>query len=271
MRKRKGDEGQEEERTSHKSEEAEQEERTDSWMTTYSDMVTLLLTFFVLMFAISNVDQAKFALIAAGLSRGGMSEEQFGTILDMYGSFGIDQNIEDDPTEEDELTSAELEHLYNRIIEYIEAQGLGDSITLVYNGEYILLTLANDIWFASGSADITGHMVDNATMLAVLLAETQNDDRPFEVVVAGHTDNVPITSARYPSNWELSVARAVNFLRILISESHLDPTFFSVRGCGEERPLSDNDTAEGRQMNRRVEVLISTLRKGGDPIQQLLP
>jgi len=267
-RKRTGDEGQEEQRASSSNRgEEEQEERTDLWMATYSDMVTLLLTFFVLMFAISNVDKSKFALISAGLSRGGLSAEQFGTILDMYGSFGVEQSPEEEPSA---VTSDELEQLYTRIIEYIDSRGLGDSISLVYNGEYILLTLANDIWFASGSADITRHMVENATMLATLLAETQSDDRPFEVVVAGHTDNIPINSVRYPSNWELSVARATNFLRILISESELDPTFFTVRGCGEERPIADNATPEGRQLNRRVEVLISTLRQGGDPIQQFI-
>ena len=268
MRKRQGDDGQEEQRTAATNkEEGEQEERTDLWMATYSDMVTLLLTFFVLMFAISNVDQAKFALVAAGMSQGGLSAEKFGTIMDMFGNQGFVQNPEEDPGQ---LHSDELEQLYSRIIDVIESSGLGDSVTLVYNGEYILLTLANDIWFSSGSADVTSHMVENAGTLARLLAETQSADRPFEVVVAGHTDNIPISSSRYPSNWELSVARATNVLRILIRESGLDPAYFTVRGCGEERPLGDNNTPEGRQLNRRVEVLISTLRQGGDAILQFL-
>ncbi|MCL2162985.1 MAG: OmpA family protein [Oscillospiraceae bacterium] len=291
---------------SRRRDDDESGENTEGWLTTYSDMVTLLFTFFVLLFAISNVDKEKFALLAAGFG-GGMNQEQFDYIIQMYnsdsilespdsqtlfdlvGSPGGDERTgNEQPTvsletgdeqtsyeqvdegqtggEEtakdlpDQGRSNELDALYPLILGYIEDQDLTESVSLSYKGEFLLMTLANDIWFASGSADVTPSMVENATILARLLSETHNEDNPFEIVIVGHTDTDPIRNARFPSNWDLSVARAVSFLRILINESGLDPSYFSARGYGEEHPIADNSTNEGKQMNRRVEVQISVLK-----------
>jgi len=253
---------------SRSNQDSEQEERTDGWMATYSDMVTLLLTFFVLMFAISNVDAQKFALFAAGMSRGGMTEERFGTIMDLYGDIGDTQMGED---EDEDITDepgsqepSELDILAALITSYINENGLWDIINLVYNGDFLLFTLASDIWFATGSAVITEEMREYAEVLGALLADTQNDDRPFEIVVAGHTDNVPISTAFYRSNWYLSMDRAANFISILINESRLNEGYFSARGYGDTRPVNpnaDNDLPENRSLNRRVEVMISMLRE----------
>jgi chemotaxis protein MotB len=102
-------------------------------------------------------------------------------------------------------------------------------------------------------------MVAQAKVLADMLRENQNPDRPFEVIVSGHTDNQPISNARYPSNWYLSVQRAVNFLNILLDngQTGLAPQYFSTRGYGEYEPIASNDTVDGRMQNRRVELLIS--------------
>lgn len=264
-----GGDNRQEERSGGGGEEQEQEEKTDGWLTTYSDMVTLLLTFFVLLFAISNVDAQKAALVFAAMSREGLSAEQYMEIADKFLPSDDDNDTklptpalpikpEDDPA--GNQPNPEMDALAESIQNYIDANALGDSLALVYNGEYLLLTLSNDIWFASGSAEITPEMKEKAGVLAGLIADTYNDDNPFEVVVAGHTDNVPIHTARYPSNWYVSVDRAVNFMDLLISESGLDPSFFNARGCGEYRPIASNETDEGRQANRRVEVYISLAR-----------
>jgi len=253
--------------------EAEPEERTDGWMTTYSDMVTLLMTFFVLMFAISNVDQQKGLLFFGGLSRGGLSAEEYAEIIERFGSSSEDDPFGEDypfpvyPSESPDTGdegfaegNQALTDLAERIIGYIDEKGIGDRIALEFTGEYLLLTLASDIWFVSGSADITPEMRARAEELAELLKATFDVERPFEIVVAGHTDNVPINTARYPSNWHVSSARAVNFLEILIDASGLPAQSFYTRACGEERPIASNDTDEGKQMNRRVEVMISLER-----------
>jgi chemotaxis protein MotB len=251
----------------------EPEERTDGWMTTYADMVTLLMTFFVLMFAISNVDNEKAALMFAAFSREGLTAEEYIEIQEKWGKPSEDPDDIRIPTPaptpspspapgEDDLPigNPELDKLFNLVDEYINENGLGDRMALQFNGEYLMLTLANDIWFSSGSSEITSAMRATATEIALLLAQTFNEEKPFDIVVAGHTDNVPISTARYPSNWHLSKDRAVNFLEVLISESNLDPYYFYARACGEERPVASNDTAEGRQRNRRVEVMISLAR-----------
>jgi chemotaxis protein MotB len=100
-------------------------------------------------------------------------------------------------------------------------------------------------------------MRENGIHIAELLAHNFNPNDPFEIIVAGHTDNVPMDTPQFPSNWHLGNARATNFLELLMDESHIDPWYFHTRSGGEFRPIASNDTADGRQANRRVEVMIS--------------
>ena len=137
---------------------------------------------------------------------------------------------------------------------------LQKTIAVEFQGENVLVTLKNDVWFDSGSADVSLAMHEQAGTLADLIQSNQTPEAPLEVIVAGHTDNVPSHSARYPSNWYLSLARAVNFLAVLLEDGDLNPTHFSTRGYGEYSPIAPNDTLEGRQLNRRVELLISRPR-----------
>jgi len=261
----------------------EQEERTDGWMATYADMVTLLLTFFVLMFALSNVDNEKAELFLFAMSRGGITAEQFMEITQRYelddlhggewddmfpapGQYGEGDGwdpVDDGDGDEEGESEGEraLRELAEAIQAYIEGEGLGEDLMVTFNGDFLMLTLSNDVWFNSGSADISPAMRDRARVIAELLAANFNISAPFEIIVAGHTDNVPMHSARFPSNWHLSNARATNFLLLLINDSHLEPWHFYARSCGEYRPIADNNTSEGRQANRRVEVMISLARQ----------
>ena len=257
---------------------AEQEERTDGWMATYSDMVTLLLTFFVLMFALSNVDNEKAELFLFAMSRGGITADQFMEIReryeldeleggewddDMFPAPGHEYEDEEGSDEPEGETAGEraLRELADAIQAYIDIEGLADILGVSFNGDFLMLTLTNDIWFSPGSADITPEMRENGIMVAELLASNFNPDEPFEIIVAGHTDNVPMNSPRFPSNWHLGNGRATSFLELLIEESGLDPWYFHTRSGGEFRPIGDNNTPEGRQQNRRVEVMISLERE----------
>jgi len=257
------------ERSGGKGEEVEVEERTDMWMATYSDMVTLLMTFFVLMFAISNVDSSKAAMLFAAWSKEGLTQEAMEKIVEIYGP--PSEDYEDtkvpppgpptpEPPDEPglgEISNPEMDALAASIQNYINENGLGDSIALLYNGDELMLTLANDVWFDSGSAVISEGMKEYALVIAQLIADTFNPEKPFNIVVSGHTDNIPIHTPQYPSNWYVSMDRATNFLELLIHDSDINPYYFSAKGCGEERPIASNDTPEGRQANRRVEVMIS--------------
>ena len=259
-----------------KNKKQQEEESSDSgsWLNTYADMVTLLMTFFVLMFAISNVDAQKFALLAKGLSRDGITAEQF---IEIQKEFEMQGQGEPDPDEieypspdDDEATASSslaetlaehLEDLFNIINQYIERNGLSDSISLTHNGDHLMLVLTNDAWFDSGRADIKPDVLETAHVIARILRDTQMTDNPYEVVVEGHTDNVPQYSAQFRNNWALGFGRAYNFLDILVEESGLDPSNFNARSSGEWHPIADNETPEGRQKNRRVEVMISHLKQ----------
>jgi len=255
---------------------AEQEERTDGWMATYADMVTLLLTFFVLMFALSNVDNEKAQMFLYAMSRDGLTAEQF---LEIQARYDLDDRVsewdddtfpippagnpEDEPGEEEGPSAGDLAlaALAEAMEGWVEDKGFGNIIEVVFNGEYLMLTLNSDVLFDPGYAVLTPDMVEHGTALAQMMADTFTISHPFEIVVAGHTDNVPMTSGRYPDNWHLSNARATNFLLLLMYESGIEPQHFTTRSCGEYKPIASNDTEEGRQKNRRVEVMISLARE----------
>lgn len=255
-------------------------EEAAAWLPTYADLVTLLFTFFVLLFAISNVDAQKFALIAAAFSKEGVTPEVFEQIAVMYPSLDeLDPNdpkvnvnlpgtttTAPDPQDTttpgsqvgDVLPIGPLNDLHSYLSEYVVNNGMENSVSVEFVGEEIQMTLKNDLWFQSGSATVTPDMVENAKMIAAILRDNQDPDDPFSIIVEGHTDNVPLKAGgAYLDNWDLSADRAVSFLRILIKESQLDPVYFSSRALGEDHPVADNSTDEGRQQNRRVEIRIS--------------
>ena len=117
----------------------------------------------------------------------------------------------------------------------------------------LMIRIKEKALFPSGSAELVGEAQKIGPVVAGLLAKI-----PERVVISGHTDNVPIATARYPSNWELSSQRALNFMKFLFaSNTSLNPARFSSIGYSEYRPIADNKTDEGRAQNRRVEVLIA--------------
>ena len=119
--------------------------------------------------------------------------------------------------------------------------------------EGLLITIRDSVLFDPGEADIKPEYLSIANELSQILMF----DPPRNIVITGHTDNVPITTGEFSSNWELSVMRAVNFLKIIVDGNEvLDSKYFSVKGFGEYNPIDSNDTAEGRAKNRRVEVLV---------------
>ena len=244
----------------------EPEERTDGWMATYADMVTLLMTFFVLMLALSNADTEKAQLFMFAMSRDGLSPEQFWEIRDRFPDT-IESSDWDDllpglpsPGDDDPGGMEALDKIYKAFVDYIEGTGLEGDISVVYEGQHLLLRLRSDIVFESAATQITPENRGKAEVIAVILRDTFMPEYPVEVIVAGHTDNVPISTPQYPSNWHISNERAGNFLWVLLSESGLSPRFFSSRAYGEYKPIASNDTEEGRAMNRRVEIMISLAR-----------
>ena len=232
-----------------------EEHADESWLLPYSDMMTLLLAVFIVMFAVSSVDKEKFNAMMESMYTAFGGTSNVGSPVEVPG--GGDMDALSSLLEGAGQGGGGLGDLYLSLNEYVEASDLSNSIDVQYKGDDVLVTLKNDVFFTPGSAELSPEMQQQAQTLAVLLEANQNPDSPFEVVVAGHTDNVPIGNSQYTSNWNLSLQRAANFLGAMLDNTTLNPSHFSVRGYGEYDPVSTNDTAEGRQKNRRVELLVS--------------
>ncbi|MDR2132169.1 MAG: OmpA family protein [Clostridiales Family XIII bacterium] len=258
-----------------KRHEQHEEHADESWLIPYADLLTLLLALFIVLFASSSVNEEKYNSIAEAFYTafngyfsdvmsqgiGGDGSGDMGDLKLPYPEAGK-ENEEAQARAEAEQAAAEaaamqLGNLFESLSEYVTENNLENTIAVEFQGESVLVVLKNDVWFESGSAELTPTMYAQVGMLADLIQANQTPEEPLEVVVAGHTDNVPSNSARYPSNWYLSLARAVNFLAALLEDGDLSSERFSVRPYGETRPIASNDTPEGRKLNRRVELLIS--------------
>ncbi len=242
----------------------EHEEHVDeSWLIPYADLLTLLLALFVVLFATATIDQEKYNAVMEALHESMTGEVVPVEVLPYPPQTELPSNPPP-PTEEETDPMAGMNSLYRAINAYVSDNGLSDYVAIEQLGDKVMITLSNDVWFASGSKNVTAEMRDKIPVIARILRENQDESRPFEIVVAGHTDNVPIVSIPNYSNWDLSVDRAVEFLRLLLKDSGMDPAHFSARGYGEMQPVATNDTPDGRQQNRRVEVLISQFSEEED-------
>ena len=243
-----------------------------AWMATYGDLVTNLLVFFVLLYSMSTVDQNTFSEVAASLSYSMINLKSGDSVLDGSNNSIIafdytkydseeaeakrkEKYIEDANemivNAEQKLEAKELDEAKNDIRDTIAEQGISDKVQVVEEKDFLLIRLDQEIFFDSGSADILPEGEAVLSSIAVSLREIEN-----EIMISGHTDNVPMTNKKYATNWELSTARATNVVRYFVEVENLEPSLFTATGNGEYRPVGDNNTPEGRQQNRRIEIKI---------------
>lgn len=212
------------------------------WLTTYSDLVTLLLCFFILLFSFSNVDAEKFRSIMASF-QGGSGVLSGGTTLD----FPID-SLEDGLDEE-------LVKLLKNLEEYADTLNLGDAITIKPEERGIVIRFMDNVLFDSGSAEIKGESMEILKTVAELLKQEEFSKR--QIKVEGHTDSDQIVKiSKYPTNWELSSARATNVLRYLVETENIEGNRISSSGYSFYRGVVPNDTPENKAKNRRVDIVI---------------
>lgn len=221
------------------------------YMTTYGDMMTLLLCFFVLLFAMSNIDAKKFEALtmaftgSAGILQGGDTV--------------IDERIVEKGSLSEGATSMimemqSFEDLQKEIEEYLEEKGFQDQVQVQNEDAGLILRFQDNVLFERGSADISPELYSVLDYIGELL-KTENFSDKF-INVEGHTDDVPIHTAIFPSNWELSVGRSSSVVRYLIEKAGIDPKRISASGYSEYHPILPNDTPENRTKNRRVDVVI---------------
>ncbi|MDR1914924.1 MAG: OmpA family protein [Clostridiales bacterium] len=253
-------------------EEHEPPENHERWLISYADFITLLMVFFVVLYSMSKVDVAKYEQLSQSLNSalsGGISvldNPPAGMISpDTNGSGPIvtpgggkeGTEGEESGREEDTGFSTGISELQDmqtvkkELQTYFAEHNLDASISLSIDERGLVVSLNDTILFDPGSSDLKSTAQNRLTEIGGVLNLLENYIR-----VEGHTDNVPISSSRYASNWELSALRATTVVRLLTSVAGIPAGKLSAVGYGEYKPIADNSTPEGRSMNRRVDIIL---------------
>ena len=238
-----------------KSGKKHEEEASEAWLLPYSDLMTLLLALFIALFAISQTDQTKLQALAqaftAAFNIGGPSFfEGAGPNMSMQREVMSSEDAGNDAYIKENQS---LENIKEQLDQYIEQNQLQEELSTQMEEEGLMIRIKEKALFPSGSAELVEESQRIGPIVAGLLAAV-----PERVLISGHTDTDPINTAQFPSNWELSSVRAMTFMKFLLSiNANLNPARFSAIGYGEYRPIAPNDTAENKQKNRRVEILIA--------------
>ncbi len=208
----------------------------DRYLITYADVITLLLGLFIILYTISNIDIKKYDKIKYAFENSFSSRSR--KIIDLN-------------TKSGDLIVTPVDELRNHLRQLITENDYGKVIKLEENEHGIIIHILDEILFASGSADLNKNSLQMLNKIASLLNKIPN-----EIRIEGHTDNVPINTSSFPSNWHLSVMRALNTAYYLINNENLKAERVSIVGNSEYKPIASNETASGRAQNRRVDIVI---------------
>lgn len=227
---------------------------SERWMLSYLDFITLLMIFFLVMYAISNVDSEKYKALSSSLKEGFINrgENILGVSEDM--GVAIEEMVD---TEENNTASSVvseediLENTKSKIDNLINQSDLKDDVTTNIQDKGLVITFNNSVLFSSADASIKPDAYSKLLSISKILNSLDNYIR-----VEGHTDNISINNDKYSSNWQLSSMRASNVVEFLVEYGRISPDRLSSVGYGEYRPLKDNSTEYGRLLNRRVDILV---------------
>lgn len=220
----------------------EKKENSERWLLTYSDMITLLMIFFIVLYTISTVNSQKFQQIAASL---GKTFDGTNYVVGQYSGNSILDSIK---TANNANTNNTIESQLDKLI---KQNNLQDMVTYKVEERGFVISLNDTLLFDTGSADVKPDQKATLIKIGNILKTMPNYIR-----VEGHTDDVPINNSQFHSNWELSVIRATNVVEILVNDVKIDPAKISAVGYGEYRPIVPNDSDKNRQLNRRVDIVI---------------
>ena len=222
--------------------EEQEHENSERWLLTYADMITLLMIFFIIMYSMSQVDKAKFDAVKASM---GLAMGTNAIIGSAVGKSLADLNAGN--TKE----TVEMTEMKDRLNKMAKQAGLEGKMQVFMDERGLTIRVEEVMFFHSGSSDLNPDAFQAINLVAQTIKTMHNYIR-----VEGHTDNMPISTSRFPSNWELSTARATTVAKQMIAGGGMDPHFVSAAGYGEYRPIDSNATPEGRQANRRVDIVI---------------
>jgi chemotaxis protein MotB len=238
----------------------EEHDNSERWLVTYADMLTVLMALFIVMFALSVVDKAKFEEFAEGLNGdlgNGASLLEGGPGLQQAGDTPVDLQAAITALAEKRSRSQaaareqdDLERARQTILRALVARGMQDEVRFELDERGLVVTIVtDDVLFALGSATLRPQ--GNAVLDAIAPAL---QTLPNQVTVEGHTDDLPVMGRA--SNWELSTQRATSVLRYLLDSRSVPAERLSAAGYADQRPLTPNISAAARSANRRVEVIV---------------
>lgn len=236
-----------------------------AYMNTYGDMMTLLLTFFILLFSMSNMDAAKFRAFVESFSGGSGILDGGEVILNESGILG--NGIQQFPAPQQILSTTdyeaykqkeELKGLQKELETFIYEKKLNEKIGVEHRGDAIIIRFEDMLLFETGKASLKPEAKEVLKTLGGGFTKYINEG--YRLSSEGHTDNRPISTAQFPSNWELSAARAIAVAKFFIEDMNFSPESVSAEGFGEYRPIADNSTPEGRAANRRVELRLTKIQ-----------
>jgi chemotaxis protein MotB len=232
----------------HKHEEHENHER---WLVSYADFITLLFAFFVVMYSVSAINEGKFRTVSESIKAAlnPVVTEQVANNHFNLGNFK--SSLVPSIVEKKGRIIRTVEKMVKKLEGDMRMRG---KIVAAPTKNGVLITIPDNLLFESGRADVNQEALPILEALATVLADSAHELQ--EITVQGHTDNVPIRTAQFPSNWELSTARAVTVVRILTERYNSPATKISASGHAEFKPVVDNLSPENRMKNRRVEVLL---------------
>lgn len=226
-------------------------ENNERWLLTYSDLITLLMIFFIVMYAMSNVDQAKYHKLAESLNSALAGDMQ-----------KIDSGLEGSPEEvlqetpsasltETTPPSEEMMAAAEAVKELMEEKGLDSEVSVTLGERGVVISLKDSVLFESARADIRPENIQSLIEIGTALKEVGNYVR-----IEGYTDNVPINNSQFANNWDLSVMRASKVLDLIVKKSSFPPDKICAIGYGEYSPMETNSTVAGRAKNRKVDIVI---------------
>ena len=266
----------------HRPHEEEEHENHERWLISYADMVTLLFALFIVLYAMSIIDLEKYRAFQQSFSSDigqgveavpGEDDDPSGVLRDEEpgpadgslsdASLARPGEMPESPSEgavpgpeavpdlSEQAAQEQLEDLREQVLEALTAAGLAGSVDVTMESRGLVVFVSDAVLFDSGQADLLPEGGDLVRRLADVVAGVGND-----VDVEGHTDDRPISTARYPSNWELSTARATAVVRDLVERGQVQPGRVSAIGHADSRPRFPNDGADNRSKNRRVEIVV---------------
>ncbi|MBT0959628.1 flagellar motor protein MotD [Denitromonas iodatirespirans] len=270
--------------------EAEEHENHERWLVSYADFITLLFAFFVVMYSLSSVNEGKYRVLSDSLVQAfrSVSVNESGTqmvVQPMPVTTGpipvpkLDRAkaaAEQAKQRAREAAVKKVRNMADEIRRVLKPLSEGGQVLVTEGANGIKVEINAEVLFAPGEALLGAPAVSALSAVAQVLSEAE-----FPIIIEGHTDNVPINTYRFPSNWELSAVRASSVVRLFVNAG-VAPSRLTAAGYGDQRPVADNDTPESRSRNRRVTLLIESMLvdedlppvvplRRDDAIQTILP